>query len=103
MSGPLGPFSQEEFKALVEAPYGAARRAIQKHDPLWGREESEPGEKRDWRVNLTQMVMLSGVVTVEAETEEEAELLADAIPDSQINWNHKNTFSTEIDSVELLP
>ncbi len=88
MSGSLGPLSQEEFKALVEAPYGAAKLAIQKHDPLWGRDEPDPGEKRKWRV------------TVEAETEEEAEELAQAIPDSQINWDYEDSDPPEVDSVE---
>jgi len=100
MSGSFGPLSQEEFKALVETPYGAAKLAIQKHDPLWGRDEPAPSEKRKWRVTLTQMVTMSGCVTVEAETEDEAELLADAIPDSKIDWNYRSTYSSEIDSVE---
>lgn len=100
MGGSFGPLSQEEFKALVETPYGVAKLEIQKHDPLWGRDEPAPGEKRKWRVTLTQCVTMSGLVTVEAETEEEAEELAQAIPDSKINWDYEDSDPPEVDSVE---
>ncbi len=79
-----GPMSREEFAEAVNAPFGEARKAIRKHDPLWGR---ETGEMIKWEIKFTRTVHEVGFATVEATTEKEAEKLADKIPESQISWD----------------
>lgn len=68
-SSSFGPMKQEEFAALVEAPYGAAAKAIRKHDPFWGREE---GASIEWRVTGTCEIIEEGTAIVTAKTKEEA-------------------------------
>src|ERR1035437_3871322 len=45
MSDPItGPLSREQFKALVDAPFGHATKEIRKIDPLYGRADGEKFE-----------------------------------------------------------
>lgn len=96
-----GPIPRDEFASLVSAPYGAAEKAIRKYDPLWGR---KPGEKLKWRVKFTREVTEVGYATVEAESEKEAEELADKISDASISWDVEGWQDNgTIESVEVIP
>lgn len=94
-----GPISRDEFAALIAAPFGEARKAIRKHDPLWGR---ETGEVIKWEVRYSRKVREEGYATVEAATLKEAEKLADKVPCSQISWDIGDSYDddVEIESVE---
>lgn len=98
MAGSFGPLSPEEFKKLVDAPYGRAVNVIRRFDPLYGKTSSE-GEKVKWRVTLHQDVTMSASVTVEAATEEEAEILAEAMDDDKLNWDYENNESSYVVNV----
>jgi len=89
MTNPFGPLSAEEFKSLVNAPHGQAADAIRKFDPLFGKNSG--GETRPWRVKLVQEVRMSGYVTVEAATEDDACILAEAIPEGKISWDFEDS------------
>ncbi|SMF65482.1 hypothetical protein SAMN02982989_3366 [Xaviernesmea oryzae] len=93
MSGSFGPLSQEQFKDLVDAPYGRAGDTIRKFDPLFGKTSSD-GEIVKWRIKLVQEVRMVGYVTVEAVNEEEAELAAEAIPDASVSWDFEDADSS---------
>lgn len=80
---PFGPIPPAEFKALVACPYGEAKKAIRKYDPLFG---LEPGEKIKFHVRLERTVDETGYAEVEASTKEEAEKLAADLDDAQIDW-----------------
>lgn len=83
MSHPFGPLSATEFQQAVEAPFGVATKILQKHDPLWGKTAGDAEELpplKTWRVKLRQEVTMEGSFDVEARTEEEAFLLAAALP-----------------------
>ena len=57
-----GPVPREEFRRLVELPYGKAREAIRKYDPCYG---LEPGKKITWEVKV-KAVSCRGTAYVEA-------------------------------------
>jgi hypothetical protein len=80
-----GPMSREEFAAAVAAPFGHAAKAIQKHDPMWGR---APGEKFAWRVRVEREALDRGTATVMADSQEEADKLADKLSDTEIDWDY---------------
>ena len=90
-----GPLSREEFKKLVEAPHGQARREIQKVDPLFGR---SPGEKIEWRVRCR--ADMHGTAFVKAATEQEAEALADELTSNDVDWD---TYSDDIEIWDVSP
>ena len=100
MMNPTGPFTADEFKALINAPHGEALKRIQQLDPLYGK-NFEDGEKRKWRVKLIQEVRMAGYVTVEATCEEEAEALAEAIPDHTISWDAEDDDTPYVAEVKL--
>lgn len=77
-----GPIPREEFARLIDAPYGAALKAIRKYDPMYGRAE---GEKISWCVEVTAMT--SGTARVEASSEEEAEKIAENLSSAEIDWD----------------
>ena len=79
-----GPLSRDELKVLADAPFGAATKAIRKHDPLWGR---VPGETFEWDVRATRTTFEVGRATVEAESQEEADRLADELTDDDFSWH----------------
>ena len=93
-----GALTREQLTELVNAPFGEATKAIRKIDPLWGVRE---GQKIKWKVTFTRETRETGHATVEAETEEEAETLAQNLKDSEI---HESSFSDsdpwEIDEIE---
>jgi hypothetical protein len=73
---------REEFRKLIDAPYGAALKSIRKYDPLFGRAE---GEKVKWKVTASQN--MTGTAFVQAADQKEAEALADELGDSQFDWD----------------
>lgn len=79
-----GPFSRDEFSALVNAPYGQAWKAIRKHDPLFGRTS---GERFKWLVTLEQDCPMRAHAFVEACSEDEARELAENLPFNDLDWN----------------
>lgn len=97
-----GPIPPDVFQDIVNAPYGQAASMIRKYDPLWGRSLGN-GEKIKWRVKLTQQVTMAAFVTVEAESEEEAEHLASLIPDQSVSWDFEDADLSEVESAEPLP
>ena len=94
-----GPMPRSEFVEAVNAPFGQARKAIRKYDPLWGREAGEPIK---WKVKYSRRIREEGTATVEAATLKEAEKLADKLPEDQISWDVSNSWDDdiEIESVE---
>lgn len=93
-----GPIPREEFKKLVDAPYGEALRRIRKHDPLYGR---PPGEKFKWACTFTREVTEEGVGYVMAESEEEAEEMAGKLKESDLHWDVSDRYgSMVLDSVD---
>lgn len=89
-----GPLTPDELKALAEAPYGEATKAIRKHDPMFGR---KPGEKVEWQ--LLARNTSTFVAYVEAETEDEAHELARKLGSAEWDFYSTNK-SFEILSVE---
>jgi hypothetical protein len=89
-----GPIPLEEFKALVDAPCGAARKAIQKHDPFWGREAHE-------KVLFTVKAKAKciGTAMIEASSQEDADKLAADLTDASFDWE-SSSGRFEILSVE---
>lgn len=79
-----GPIPPDEFKKLADAPFGAALKTIRKFDPLYG---LPPGEKIKWRVTFEREITQEGEAYVMAASKEEAEKLADEIPESKICWD----------------
>lgn len=71
-----GPLSRDQFRELVDAPFGKATEVIRKYDPLFGRKE---GEKFSWKVIASSTSTM--VAYVEAENEDEAKKLADELDD----------------------
>lgn len=92
-----GPLTPDELKALAEAPYGEATKAIRKHDPLFGR---KPGEDIRWRVEATNVSIM--VAYVHAENEEEAQRLAEKLNSCAWKFSRANE-DFEIISVEPQP
>lgn len=88
-----GPVPIDEFRALVNAPAGEARKRIQKYDPLFGRAE---GEKIKWQVTFTGRG--TGYATVMAASQKEAEKVADGLSDAEIDWE-----DMEVDGMEVEP
>lgn len=78
-----GPVPREEFRRLVELPYGKAREAIRKYDPCYG---LEPGKKITWEVKVKAR-RCYGTAYVEAATEEEAESAAQDIEGYEVDWD----------------
>jgi hypothetical protein len=77
-----GPISRETLKELASLPYGAARAVIQKHDPLWGRQE---GELITFAVKAAGTMY--GTAYVKAKTPEEADELADKLGVNDFDWD----------------
>jgi hypothetical protein len=82
MSKEAGPLTVERLKELADAPMGRATKALREHDPMWNR---QPGDKIRWKVTFREWVLMEGYKYVEAETEEEAQKLADEIKEDQID------------------
>lgn len=93
----FGPIPPDEFRTFASLPYGEARKAIQKRDPLWGIETGQPIE---WKVKFTRKVYEEGYATVRAATQEEAQKIAEKMPEYQISWSADDCDETEIESVE---
>lgn len=79
-----GPVPRDEFASFVNAPFGQAVKTIRKYDPLYAR---EPNEKIKWRARFERKVREDGWATVEASTKEEAQKLANDLPEAKINWD----------------
>jgi hypothetical protein len=90
-----GPLSRETFKKLVDAPYGQAKKEIQKIDPLYGR---EPGELIEWKVRFRADMM--GTAFVKATSEEEAENLAAELSPNDVDWD---TYTDDFDVIDVEP
>src|SRR5690606_16108210 len=98
-----GPIPADKFRELVDAPFGAAARAIRQYDPLWGRSE---GEKIRWSVRLSMDCPMVASVTIEAETADEAENLAYAMSPHSFEWEPEEGYRVGnfiVMSVESLP
>lgn len=95
-----GPIPRDKFREIVAAPFGEAANEIRKYDPLWGR---APGEKLKWKVTYEREVVETGTAIVEAETEKEAERLADGLDDSKIRWDYNREGDIISLHVEPLP
>lgn len=76
-----GPIPRDIFDELVTAPYGVAAKTIRKFDPTWDRAE---GEKFKWRVRFEREVTEVGYATVEAESADEAEQIAQNLDEQEI-------------------
>lgn len=83
---PFGPLSAEEFQKAVDAPYGRAGDILRKADPLWGRSFPD-GVKSRWKVTFRQQVTMQAIKYVEAGSEEEAEAIAETIPDNELTFD----------------
>jgi hypothetical protein len=92
----FGPMTPEAFADAVNAPYGTAKRLIQRIDPLWGRAE---GEKFEWKV--TADCMTRGVAYVTASSQEEADKLADQLSFNDFEWG--DGFSDNFDILWVQP
>jgi hypothetical protein len=79
---PTGPIPKELFDQIANAPFAGASKAIRQFDPMFGRAE---GEVVKWRVEFTREVRETGVAYVEAASLEEAEKLAGALSDREID------------------
>lgn len=101
MSGPAGPISVAELKSLAELPHGEAASRLRQHDPLYGK-GLPSGPMRSWKVRLSKEVTMVGTLTIEAASEEEAELLAQNIDDSKVSWTVGGTHGESIEDVSLL-
>ena len=77
-----GPITREKLRELVAAPFGAATKAIQEIDPLYGRKE---GEKFRWKI--TADCSMRGTAYVEAASQDEADNLADDLQDAAFDWD----------------
>ncbi len=77
-----GPISAQELKALAVAPFGAAAKAIRKHDPFWGRGE---GEKIKWIVKCSRRD--EGIAEIMAASQDEADDLADELSCDDVEWD----------------
>ena len=98
-----GPMPADKFRELIDAPFGAAAKAIRQYDPLWGRSE---GEKIRWSVRLSMDCPMVAAVTVEAETADEAENLAYEMSPHSIEWEPADGYSGDefiVMNVEALP
>lgn len=92
-----GILSRKEFAELVTAPYGEARKTIQKRDPFWGR---EPGEEIEFRI--TGSSRLRGVAFVKAANMTEAEKKADALTEHDFDWGgYGGSHGIDIEKVEV--
>lgn len=99
-ANPFGPLSAEEFQKAVEAPYGRAGDILRKGDPLWGRSFPD-GELARYKVTFHQQVTMRATKYVEAHSEEEAEAMAEAIPDDELTFDHfVDADNSELVSVE---
>lgn len=90
-----GPMPRAEFKALVEAPFGEATKAIRKYDPLFGR---KPGEKLKWEVRCRST--MEGWAYVEAENEDEADKLAAKLSCNDVDWCD---YSDDFEVLDITP
>jgi hypothetical protein len=95
-----GPLSPDELKALANAPYGEAVKAIRKHDPLFGLRE---GQKIRWRVTFEREIREEGVAYVTASSEDEATELGANLESSAINWDVRGYFDENGDLVSVEP
>ena len=90
-----GPMPIEAFKELVNVPFGEATKRIRKYDPCWG---LKPGEKIKWKVVAT--AQMRGEAEVEASSQQEADALADKLPDSAFDWDAIEEAEVEIEEVK---
>lgn len=78
-----GVLTRDEFRELVDAPFGKARKEIQKRDPFWGRSE---GDKIEFEVRVSSWC--EGRAFVKAASQEEADKLADDLSNAEIDWEY---------------
>jgi len=90
-----GPLSRTEFAELVSAPHGEAKKVIRKYDPYY---RLEPGEKIRFVVEARGRLV--GRAFVQANSQAEADKLADALCDADFDW-HSSDNSFDIISVEV--
>lgn len=86
-ANPFGPMSPTEFQEAVDAPFGGAVAILRKYDPMWGKFPSGEGEKIRWKVRLHQQVTMMAIAYVEAESQAEAEALADLIDAGSLTFD----------------
>lgn len=79
-----GPIPREEFAKLIDAPFGAATKAIRKYDPLYAR---APGEKITWTVRVEAMGRREGTVEIEAPDEKSAREKVCDLSGDDIEWD----------------
>lgn len=78
-----GPVPREVFATLIGLPFGEATKRIRQYDPLYGR---KPGEKIAWTVTC-QVRRMTGVATVMAASEKEAEANAQDLQAYEVDWD----------------
>lgn len=92
----FGPLPVAEWQAALAAPHGQATKIIRKYDPQWGRAS---GEKFEWTVKVERSGSSLGTATIKASSQEEANKIADALSEADIDWDDDDT-GFEILSVE---
>jgi len=92
-----GVVPRAAFAEAVKAPFGQAKEIIRKYDPLWG---YAPGEKFPWTVKADTMHPAQGRATVLAETQEEADKLADELGLNDFDWDYDYNDEWHITLVE---
>jgi hypothetical protein len=90
-----GPMPRDQFRELVDAPFGAATKAIRKYDPQFGRAD---GEKFRWRVHAEST--MRGSAYVMASSQEEADDLAADLDCNDFDWCD---YSSDFDVLEVEP
>lgn len=98
----FGPIPREKFAEIINAPHGKAAELIRTYDPLWGRDNGD-GVERKWKVKLSREITEIGFATVMAVTEEGAKILADALDEHDIDWQHEYSDHGIVESVEPAP
>lgn len=94
----FGRMTPVQIKELADAPFGQAAKSIREIDPLWGVEEGRPIK---WRAKFSREVREVGSAIVEAATKEEAEELAEALPEASIRSDDIDALDEwELESVE---
>lgn len=91
-----GPIPRHLFAGLVDAPFGAAKKAIRRYDPEWGLPE---GQKIQWTIRVAREGANHGRAWVDAHSKEEAEQLAANLSESEIDWDYSDDAFTIV-SVE---
>lgn len=89
-----GPMPKQRLRELADLPFGAARKAIQQYDPIWG---LQPGEKIEFEVRVSGH--MQGTAIVKAADQKEADALADKLNSGDVDWDDWQS-DLEILSVE---